>query len=139
MGMNELRLSPEAAADLKNIQSYIAKNLQNPIAARNVMKRITEGIRVLEQYAQAGVSISARTGIDTDLRILACGIYLAVYRVEGSVISVARVINGRQDYVTELFGKDIVPDRADPAKSLFGSIPPDISMEEARDERLNKN
>ena len=116
MGMNKLQLSPEAAADLKNIQIYIAKSLQNPIAARNVMKRITDGIRVLEQYAQAGFSISARTGIDTDLRILVCGVYLVVYRVEGSVISVARVINGRQDYITELFGQDIVSDRVDQAK-----------------------
>lgn len=116
MGMNKLRLSPEAAADLKSIQTYIAKNLQNPIAARNVIKRITDGIRVLERYAQAGFSISARTGIDTDLRILVCGVYLAVYRVEGSVISVARVINGRQDYITELFGQDIVSDRADQTK-----------------------
>ena len=107
--MNKLRLSPEAAADLKSIQTYIAKNLQNPIAARNVIKRITESIRILEQYAQAGFSISARTGIDTDLRILVCGVYLAIYRIEGSVISVARVIDGRQDYITELFGKEIFP------------------------------
>ena len=136
--MNKLRLSPEAAAELKSIQTYIAKSLQNPIAAQNVMKRITDGIRVLEQYAQAGFPISARTGIDTGLRILVCGVYLAVYRVQDDVVSVARVINGRQDYITELFGKDIVPDRVDLAKSLIGIIPPDISTEEARDERLNK-
>ena len=98
---------------MKNIKTYIAKNLQNPIAARNVIKRITDGIRVLEQYAQAGFAISARTGIDTDLRILVCGVYRAVCRVEGNVVSVARVINGRQDYITELFGQDIVSDRVD--------------------------
>ena len=111
--MNKLRLSPEAAADLKSIQTYIAKNLQNPVAARNVMNRITDGIRVLEQYAQAGFSISARTGIDTDLRILVCGVYLAVYRVEDDVVSVARVINGRQDYITQLFGQDLILDQKD--------------------------
>ena len=109
--MNKLRLSPAAAADLSAIKAYIAQKLQNPIAARNVIRRITDGIRVLEQYAQAGFSISARTGIDTDLRILVCGVYLAVYRVEGDTVSVARVLNGRQDYITELFGQDVVSDR----------------------------
>ena len=71
---------------------------------------------MLEQYTQAGLSISARTGINTDPRIFICNVYLAVYRVESSVISVARVIDGRQDYIIELFGQDLVSDRVDLAK-----------------------
>ena len=106
--MNKLRLSPEAAADLKGMGDYIAQTLQNPIAAGRVLRRVMDSIRVLERYPQAGFSVSARTGID--LRILVCGIYLAVYRVEGDTVSVARVINGRQDYITELFGPDVVSD-----------------------------
>ena len=108
--MNRLRLSPEAAGDLRDVRDYIAQNLQNPIAAGRVLRRITDGIRILEQYPLAGFSVSARTGIDTDLRILVCGVYLAVYRVEGDIVSVARVIDGRQDYITELFGPDVVSD-----------------------------
>ena len=108
--MNKLRLSPEAAADLKGIGDYIAQTLQNPIAADRVLKRVMDGIRILARYPQAGFSVSARTGIDTDLRVLVCGVYLAVYRVEGDTVFVARVINGRQDYITELFGPDVVSD-----------------------------
>ena len=73
------------------------------------MRGITKDLRILEHYAEAGPSVAALTGYSSDLRILVCGNYLAVYKVEGSAVLVARVIHARQDYITVLFGENISP------------------------------
>ena len=106
--MNKLRISPEAVRDLAAIKSYITYDLQNPIAARSVISRITKTMRILQEHAMAGVSVKEKTGYQTDLRMLVCGNYLMLYRVDDSdTVSIARVINSRQDYITQLFGEDI--------------------------------
>lgn len=107
--MNKLVISPEAARDLEKIQQYIIYELKNPSAARRIVRGITKDLRILERYAEAGPSVAALTGYSNDLRILVCGNYLAVYKVEGSTVLVARVIHARQDYITVLFGETISP------------------------------
>ena len=107
--MNKLVISPEAARDLEEIKQYIIYELKNPIAARRVVRSITRDLRILEHHAETGPSVAALTGYSSDLRILVCGNYIAVYKVEGSSALVARVINARQDYITVLFGDNINP------------------------------
>ena len=102
--MNKVRLTPEAARDLAGIQEYIAIELQNRSAAKRTVKRISNELRILERYALAGPSIEALTGFETELRMLVCGNHIAVYRVEGQVVSIARVFNARLDYLRVLFG-----------------------------------
>lgn len=105
--MNKIRLTPAAADDLVGIKTYIAENLGNPIAAEATVRRIMRALRVLETHAEAGPSVEGKTGYPTDLRFLVCGSYIALYRTEGDYISVARVLNGRQDYMRILF-KDLL-------------------------------
>ena len=107
--MNKLVISPEAARDLEKIKQYIIYELKNPSAARRIVRGITKDLRILERYAEAGPSVAALTGYSSDLRILVCGNYLAVYKVEGSAVLVARVIHARQDYITVLFGDTTSP------------------------------
>ena len=107
--MNKLVISPEAARDLEKIKQYIIYELKNPSAARRVVRSITKDLRILEHHAEAGPSVAALTGYSSDLRILVCGNYIAVYKVKGSTVLVARVINARQDYITVLFGDNISP------------------------------
>ena len=52
--MNELRLSPEAQADLEEIKAYIAEELENPSAALATVSRITKSMRLLQTHALAG-------------------------------------------------------------------------------------
>ncbi len=101
--MNKVRLTPAARQDMRDIKTYISKNLQNPIAATNVTGRITKSLRILVQYGEAGVSLQAKTGYPSDLRVLSSGDYLIFYRFEASTVSVARILNGRQDYLRILF------------------------------------
>ena len=107
--MNKLVISPEAARDLEKIKQYIIYELKNPSAARRVVRSITKDLRILEHHAEAGPSVAALTGYSSDLRILVCGNYIVIYKVEGSTVFIARVINARQDYVTVLFGDNISP------------------------------
>ena len=102
--MNKLVISPEAARDLEKINQYIIYELKNPSAARQVVRSITKDLRILEHYAEAGL-----TGYSSDLRILVSGNYIAAYKVEGNTVLVARVINARQDYINVLFGDNISP------------------------------
>ena len=117
--MNKLRITPEAARDLSAIKSYITSDLQNPIAAQNVIRRITKTMRILQDHAMDGVSQEQKTGYETDLRMLSCADYLILYRANGNLVTISRVVNGRQDYITELFGDD-------------------MALEETRNERLDK-
>lgn len=102
--MNKLRLTPEAVRDLGEIKRYISEELANPTAALRVVSRITQELRILQSHAEAGPSVEALTGCQTELRMLVCGQYIALYRVEKRSVSVARIINARQDYIRVLFG-----------------------------------
>ncbi len=101
--MNRVRLTPAARQDMRDIQTYISKNLQNPIAASSVTGRITRTLQILVQHGEAGVSLQAKTGYPSDLRVLASGDHLIFYRFQAPDVSVARILNGRQDYLRILF------------------------------------
>lgn len=97
--MNKVRLTPAALQDMRDISAYISKNLKNPIAADHVTARIIQALRILTRHGEAGVSLQAKTGYATDLRVLDSGDYLIFYRIEDTTVSVARILNGRQDYL----------------------------------------
>lgn len=105
--MNKVRLTPAARQDMRDIQAYISKHLKNPIAASNVTGRIMQTLRLLLQHGEAGVSLQAKTGHPTDLRLLVSGDYLIFYRFEAPAVSVARILNGRQDYLRILFDAQV--------------------------------
>ena len=102
--MNKLRITPAAASDLAEIKAYISLELHNPQAARRIVKSITHDLRHLQQNPHLGFSVSAKTGRETDLRALLSGNYFLFYRVEIEAVQVARILDGRQDYLRVLFG-----------------------------------
>ncbi len=98
-----LQYTPAAIADLREMQDYIARVLHNPAAARRITGRILDGCAALKEHPLLGMSLAAKTGLDTDLRYLVCEQRLALYRVEGELILVARILDGRTDYLRVLF------------------------------------
>lgn len=102
--MNKLRITPVAANDLAEIKAYISLELHNPQAAQRIVKSITNDLRHLQQNPHLGFSVSAKTGKETDLRALLSGNYFLFYRVEYETVQVARILDGRQDYLRVLFG-----------------------------------
>ena len=102
----KLRYTPPAIADLQEIQSYISNALHNPAAANRIIKLILENCAHLKLHPALGMSLSEKTGENTDLRYLLCGQYLALYRIEDDFISVARILSGRTDYMRILFDQE---------------------------------
>jgi len=102
--MNKLRITPVAANDLAEIKAYISLELHNPQAAQRIVKSITNDLRHLQQNPRLGFSVSAKTGKETDLRALLSGNYFLFYRIENKTVQVARILDGRQDYLRVLFG-----------------------------------
>jgi len=104
--MNDLKISPEAVRDLAEIKRYITVDLKNGTAADRVVRRILTSQQILTEYAEAGRTLASKTGSPSELRMLSCEKHIAFYRVEGRTVYVARIINGRQDYLRILFGED---------------------------------
>ena len=100
----KLRYTPEALCDLQEIKRYIKSELHNPTAANRITKAILNGCARLKQFPELGVSIAAKTGCETNLRMLVVEGYIALYRIEPETVSVGRIINARQDYIHILFG-----------------------------------
>ena len=99
-----IRYTPEALRDLLEMKEYICVILQNPKAAARITKEILDSCGQLMQFPEMGMSLDARTGAKTGLRCLRCGKRIAFYRIDGETVSVARILDGRQDYLRILFG-----------------------------------
>jgi len=99
----KLRYTPEAISDLQSIKQYIKSTLRNPTAAARIAKMILDCCSALKSFPESGTSISALTGYETDIRMLVCENYIALYRIDDDTVSVARIIHVKQDYMRILF------------------------------------
>lgn len=98
-----IKYTPAAIADLQELKNYISKTLHNPKAAQRITKSILDHCSNLKSHPQLGMSLAAKTGVDTDLRYLICEHHLAMYREEDDLILIARILDGRTDYMRVLF------------------------------------
>ena len=108
----KLNYTPEAISDIQEIRRYIKDTLRNPTAAARISKAILDACSSLKEFPKLGMSVKSKTGFETDLRILPCENWIAVYRIapDSDVVSIARIIDGRQDYMRILFGEmDFTP------------------------------
>lgn len=102
--MNKVFISPEAAGDLARISRYISTELKNRNAANRIVGSILKQLRAPERCPELGPSVEALTGFQTELRSLSYGKHIALYKIEGETVFVARVLDARQDYLRVLFG-----------------------------------
>lgn len=102
--MNKLFLSADAHNDLREIQTYITEELENPDAALRVVADITKRLRMLETHGELGARLIAVTGQESDYRYLVCGNYTAFYRYEADTVFIDRVLYGRRDFMRILLG-----------------------------------
>ena len=90
-------------ADLRESKDYISKTLHNPKAAQRVTKSIMNYCSNLKTHPQLEMSLAAKTGEETELPYLVCEQHLAMYRLEGDLILIARILDGGTDYMRALF------------------------------------
>lgn len=103
----KLRYTPEAVSDIQEIKRYIKYTLRNPTAAERITRAILGACASLKTFPNIGMRVESRAGFETDLRMLLCENWIAVYRIEADsdIVSVARILDGRQDYIRILFGE----------------------------------
>jgi toxin ParE1/3/4 len=88
-----IRWTTDAANDLEQIFHHIIRD--NPTAARNVIRTITEGIGKLKAFPNLGRSgqvEGTREMVFTSLP------YIAVYRVKENAVEILRVYHAAQDW-----------------------------------------
>ena len=108
--MNKLLISPEARKDLEGIKTYISEELENPIAAVNVVSRIIKSLKNLKDTPGIGRPLATKVSFETDYRFLVCGNYLTFYRYEDKTVYVDRILYGRREYVRILFPEFTEPE-----------------------------
>ncbi|MGN1106914.1 MAG: type II toxin-antitoxin system RelE/ParE family toxin [Huintestinicola sp.] len=85
---------------------YICSVLSNPSASRQTLKRIATQLNTLEQFPEAGTSILI-PGSPVAYRYLICGSYMVFYHIHNEEVIVDRILYGRRDYLSILFGKEL--------------------------------
>ncbi len=106
MAGNKVRYSPEAVNDLDEIWAYISDELQNPESAANTVDGIMDAVDKLNDFPEMGSSLSSITNIESVSRFLVCGSYIAFYHLDGSSVSIDRVLYGKRDYIRILFEEE---------------------------------
>lgn len=95
--------SPEARRDLLKLSDYIGKDLQNPIAANNIVKKILNLSQKLKDFPELGHSLELIDARINSYRYLVADNYLIIYRIMNSEIQVTRLLYAKSNYV-ELLG-----------------------------------
>lgn len=103
--MAELKISPAAIDDLKEIRAYITNELCNPSAAENVIDKIMKCISRLEAFPLMGAPLDLSVDFPTDYRFVICSDYAAFYRYNNNIVYVVRILYGKRDYARLLFDK----------------------------------
>lgn len=107
--MTKVILSAAAKADLQETRRYISSVLSNPSASKQTLKRITIKLHTLEQFPESGTPILI-PGSPVAYRYLVCGSYMAFYHVHHEEVIVDRILYGRRDYLSILFGDQLGED-----------------------------
>ena len=107
--MAKVVFSPEAKNDLVEIGDYVAFQLRNKFAAKSLMERIRQATMSLAQFPDSGTPIYF-AGPSIAYRYLLCGNYLIFYHQTEKIVYIDRVLYGRRDYLSILFGNEFPED-----------------------------
>lgn len=105
--MAELIVSPLAKADMREIGDYISRELRNPDAAFQMIRRFKKAMLPLCDFPEMGAPLLVSDKQSVPYRYLICGNYLIFYHVEAERVLVDRVMYGRRDYMALLFGDQL--------------------------------
>ncbi len=91
--------------DIAQKKEYIETILKNKKAAQKLAASILRAVSLLASNPRMGAPLQGKYDVETDLRFLIVARQLVFYRiVNDELISVVRVLDGRQDYMALLFG-----------------------------------
>ena len=99
-----IRYSPAAREDLRRLHRYLVSEFGQRTADLSV-QRIVRDISILKQQVNLLRPLADKIHRATDYQYCLCGRYSIVILLKSSKnLSVVRILDGRTDYVTEIFG-----------------------------------
>ena len=94
-----------AVLDLQRTQEHIETKLGNPQAARKLISFILHAVSLLQENPMMGISLEAKFGIKSSVRFFSVAKKLVFYKItDEDTLTVLRVLDGHQDYLSILFG-----------------------------------
>lgn len=90
---------PAAEQDLAELHSYIKDDLQNPIAAHNIVAKILHRSQSLAAFPEMGASLESIDHRLAGYRYLLADNYLVIYQAAALQVRVVRILYARSDYV----------------------------------------
>ena len=100
----KIRYSPAARDDLRELRLYITSEFGAVVAAKSLGKIVSD-ISSLKRHPALIRPLSDKIARPSAYSYFLCGKYsIAILSVESDVISVVRVLDGRTDYATTVFG-----------------------------------
>ena len=95
-----------AVKDMEATRDYIAERLKNPKAAKKLLTALLKAISLLADNPYMGAALTEKFEIATDVRYFVVAKQLIFYHVdeESGTIEILRVLDGRTDYLSVLFG-----------------------------------
>ena len=100
----KIRYSPAARDDLRELRLYITSEF-GAVAAAKSLGRIVSDISSLKRHPALMRPLSDKIARPSAYFYFLCGKYsIAILAVAANVISVVRVLDGRTDYATTVFG-----------------------------------
>ena len=93
-----------ALQDIKQLQDYIQNVLKNENAAHKLVTSILRAVSLIKDNPEMGIPLNSKYDVDTDIRFVVVAKQLIFYRIsDNDLISIVRVLDGRQDYMAILF------------------------------------
>ena len=100
----KIRYSPASRDDLRDLRRYITSEFGAAVAAKSVGKIVSD-ISALKRHPALIRPLSEKIARPTTYSYFLCGKYsIAILSVAADVISVIRILDGRTDYATTVFG-----------------------------------
>lgn len=101
----KIQYRPAAIADLAATSEYIQTRLHNPSAAAKLRADVLHGISRLADTPEMGTLLRSKyEEIESDVRFLVIRKQMIFYEVHGQSIEIIRILDGRTDYLAQLFG-----------------------------------
>lgn len=95
--MKKVIYTPKAKEDLLRIKEGIIENFGDEELAVRSMRKLTDKVKLLQDFPNMGIELEKISGIPSEYRYL-------FYRVEKETVRIIRVLHERQDYMRTLFG-----------------------------------
>lgn len=104
MNKYKIQFSKDAKTDLIDIYSYIKYNLQEPIIAKKLLKRIREEIYKLEDNPTIYTIIKDEFIKKREIRKIKVNNYIVFYKVEerNKIVEIVRIMYGRRNWTSIL-------------------------------------